>query len=337
MTLSQDPWLFAGPDAGHWKLDGRAGIEQWADAGSDPGPVGRAPAGNADVGDQYSTLKLTASATDSDPGATVTFSIAPGGPGGPTIGPARGIFSWTIPSSQGVPGIYPVTIDATDNSIPTQSATTSFTIDVQQQTNMTAVSGIAAQVGAGVLTATLQSTTTSGSIVSLAGQTVAFSVNDNGAVTPLGTAITNLEGIASLGISSVAGVSAGPLSGAIEATFAGKIVFLFVFDPTGFGLIIAAIVGLPAPYGPFQEKAKSWLQEVNIPVWIRKLVLSQERLRRVLQDERPKIATLIRQELAKDTSLSETLIERMRSEFKTIVEEAARDASQLIFLTHPCA
>ena len=77
--------------------------------------------GIPEVGPQSTTLTVTASATDSNPGAIVTYGIAPGGPVGPTIGPASGIFSWTISSAQGVPGIYPVTIDAIDISIPTLS------------------------------------------------------------------------------------------------------------------------------------------------------------------------------------------------------------------------
>ena len=177
--------------------------------------------GIPETGPQSTTLTVTASATDPNPGAIVTYSIAPGGPAGPTIGPESGIFSWTISSAQGVPGIYPVTIDAIDDSIPTQSAATSFTIDVRQQMAMTAVSGSGIQGGTNVLTATLQSTTSSGSTVPLVGQTVSFSVKDGSTVTPVGTATTNVDGVASLGGVSLTGFDAGMSSGAIEAAFAG--------------------------------------------------------------------------------------------------------------------
>ncbi|MGO9471150.1 MAG: IPT/TIG domain-containing protein [Isosphaeraceae bacterium] len=178
--------------------------------------------GIPEVGPQSTTLTVTASATDTVPGAIVSYSIAPGGPVGPTIGPASGVFSWTVWSSQGVPGIYPVTIDAIDDSVPTQSATTSFTIDIQQQTIVTAVSGSGTAGGTGALTATLQSTTSIGSTVPLAGETIAFSVNHDGTVTPLGTATTNPSGIASLGGVNLTSFSAGTFPGAIQATFAGN-------------------------------------------------------------------------------------------------------------------
>ena len=177
--------------------------------------------GISEVGPQSTTLTITASATDT-PGAIVRYSIAPGGPIGPTIGPASGVFSWTVTSSQGVPGIYPITIDAIDNSVPTQRAQTSFTIDIQQQTKVISVSGTGAVGGTGVLSATLQSTTSSGSTVPIAGQTISFSVKQGSTVTPLGTRTTNAEGLANLSGVSLAGFSAGTFTGDIEANFGGN-------------------------------------------------------------------------------------------------------------------
>ena len=79
---------------------------------------------------------------------------------------------------------------------------------------MTAVSGSGIQGGLSVLTATLQTTNSDGLPVPLVGQAVSFSLEENGTATPVGTATTNADGIASLGGVSLAGFNAGMFSGA---------------------------------------------------------------------------------------------------------------------------
>ena len=129
-----------------------------------------------------------------------------------------------------------------------------------------------------------------------------------------------------LGLESVTDAVAAVVSLLVGA-IAGKIVFLFVFDPMGFGWIVAAVLGLLALYGPFREYGKAKLQEKKIPVTVRKLVLKDAKLNELCDKERPTITSVIREELKKDTSLTDKLIESVRFQFKTIVTEAARDAT----------
>ena len=56
------------------------------------------------------------------------FSLAPGAPAGAQINPSTGLFTWT-PTA---PGVYPVTIDATDSSSPSIVDQQTFTITVGQ-------------------------------------------------------------------------------------------------------------------------------------------------------------------------------------------------------------
>jgi hypothetical protein len=76
------------------------------------------------------TANAVASATDTDPSQTLTYSLDPGAPSGATIDPKTGAFSWAVPASE-PSGSYPVTVRVTDNGNPLLSDAKSFTVIVQ--------------------------------------------------------------------------------------------------------------------------------------------------------------------------------------------------------------
>src|SRR5439155_6646917 len=89
--------------------------------------------GNQTV-NELATLAFTATATDSDvPANTITWSLTLGTPAatGATIASGTGAFSWTPTEAQG-PGVYPVTVTATDNGSPVLAGTAGFTITVNE-------------------------------------------------------------------------------------------------------------------------------------------------------------------------------------------------------------
>src|SRR6266850_1131075 len=96
-------------------------------------PVVTSP-GNRVV-DELANLAFTVTATDGDlPAQTITWTLTMGTPAatGATIGATTGAFSWTPTEVQG-PGVYPVTITATDNATPTPgSGTAAITITVNE-------------------------------------------------------------------------------------------------------------------------------------------------------------------------------------------------------------
>ena len=68
--------------------------------------------------DELDTLVFTATATDANqPPQTLTFSLGAGAPGGASIDPLSGVFSWTPPEGSG-PGTYPVKVIVTDSGTP---------------------------------------------------------------------------------------------------------------------------------------------------------------------------------------------------------------------------
>ncbi len=83
-------------------------------------------------------------------------------------------------------------------------------------TTITGVSGGGTYDGTSTLTATL-----SAGGLPVVGETIAFTVDEAGEVTPVGTATTNASGIATLPDVSLDGLSAGSYSGAVGANFAG--------------------------------------------------------------------------------------------------------------------
>ncbi len=80
-------------------------------------------------------LSFTAGAQDSDvPAQTLGFSLDAGAPAGASI-TTDGYFSWTPTEAQG-PGTYSITIYATDNGIPSQSAFQTFTVTVREMSEL---------------------------------------------------------------------------------------------------------------------------------------------------------------------------------------------------------
>lgn len=86
---------------------------------------------NDRTANEMSSITFKASASDSDAGDTLSFSLDPGAPPGSTLNAASGIFNWTPTEAQG-PGTYPITIRVTDNGIPRLSDARSFTITVNE-------------------------------------------------------------------------------------------------------------------------------------------------------------------------------------------------------------
>ena len=77
-----------------------------------PSPV-LATIGNKTVNEGF-LLSFTATATDSDAGDVLTFSLDSGAPAGAAINGASGAFTWTPTEAQG-PGSHPITVRVTDN------------------------------------------------------------------------------------------------------------------------------------------------------------------------------------------------------------------------------
>src|SRR6185436_9273127 len=76
-------------------------------------------------------LSLTVTATDGDvPAQTITYSLS-NPPEGAQINPNSGLFSWTPLEYQG-PGVYTITVVASDNSSPPLSDSKSFTVTVNE-------------------------------------------------------------------------------------------------------------------------------------------------------------------------------------------------------------
>jgi hypothetical protein len=75
------------------------------------------------------TVSFVASASDPDPGQTLTFRLLPGFPAGASINPSGGQFQWTPAPAQS-PSTNSLTVEVADNGVPRQTATRSFTIVV---------------------------------------------------------------------------------------------------------------------------------------------------------------------------------------------------------------
>src|SRR5881397_2628891 len=101
-------------------------------AGGPNNPPAVTNPGNRTVNEQ-TPLALTVTGTDPDAGQTVTWSLTSGTPAasGAAIAATTGAFSWTPTEGQG-PGIYPVTVTATDNGTPAMSGSAGFTITVNE-------------------------------------------------------------------------------------------------------------------------------------------------------------------------------------------------------------
>jgi hypothetical protein len=76
---------------------------------------------------------------------TITYSLDAGGPTGASIHPTTGVFSWTPTELQG-PGIFNITIRATDNSIPPFSNAKTFAVTVNEVNQAPVLTGISNRI-----------------------------------------------------------------------------------------------------------------------------------------------------------------------------------------------
>jgi uncharacterized protein (UPF0179 family) len=86
--------------------------------------------GNKSV-NEGSQLSFTASATNSDAGQTLTFSLGAEAPAGASINASSGAFTWTPTEAQG-PGTYNVTVRVTDNGSPNLSDSETIQVTVNE-------------------------------------------------------------------------------------------------------------------------------------------------------------------------------------------------------------
>src|SRR5262249_38585827 len=88
-----------------------------------------APIGNKSV-DEGTLLSFTATAPDPDAGQTLILSLI-GAPGGASINPTTGVFTWTPTEVQG-PGSYTFTVRVTDDGSPSLFAEELITVAVDE-------------------------------------------------------------------------------------------------------------------------------------------------------------------------------------------------------------
>lgn len=108
---------------GAYKLDGPntqayQGVGDWSDYDGLGPPGGDAPPVLQAIGNKTVTegslLTFTASATSAF-GFPILYTLGPGTPAGAAIHVSTGVFQWTPTADQG-PGIYPITVTATENA-----------------------------------------------------------------------------------------------------------------------------------------------------------------------------------------------------------------------------
>ena len=89
--------------------------------------------------EQGRTLTVTVNASDPDvPAQTLTYSLNAGAPAGATIHSTTGVVTWAVPAAQTL-GLYSLTVRATDNGTPVLFGERTFTVEVQQATNVAPV------------------------------------------------------------------------------------------------------------------------------------------------------------------------------------------------------
>ncbi len=118
---------YNGPDSFTYKAnDGQADsnivtVNITVNAVNDAPSLGNVPA--SATTDELVAYGFTASANDIDnAGQTLTFSLA-GAPGGASIDPSTGVFTWTPSEAQG-PGVYPFTVRLSDGELNTDAGIT---------------------------------------------------------------------------------------------------------------------------------------------------------------------------------------------------------------------
>jgi N-acetyl-anhydromuramyl-L-alanine amidase AmpD len=104
-------------------------------------------------------LSFTATASNSNPELTMTFSLDAGAPEGASINPTSGLFTWTPGEDQG-PGNYPITVRVADNGSPAKSDAKTFTAAVSEVNRTPVLAAIPAQTVAELSTLTFTASAT---------------------------------------------------------------------------------------------------------------------------------------------------------------------------------
>ncbi|MEP6664514.1 MAG: putative Ig domain-containing protein, partial [Verrucomicrobiota bacterium] len=89
---------------------------------------------------ELSALTFTANASDPD-GNAITFSLGTNSPSGATINSTNGFFAWTPSEEQG-PGIYSITVFATDDGTPALFDSKTFSVTVNETNSAPVLSTI---------------------------------------------------------------------------------------------------------------------------------------------------------------------------------------------------
>ena len=80
---------------------------------------------------ELTTLSFTANASDPDQGDVLTYTLDAGAPGGASINPATGQFTWTPGETDG-PGVYTITVRVRDDGVPALSDSNTTQIAVYE-------------------------------------------------------------------------------------------------------------------------------------------------------------------------------------------------------------
>jgi autotransporter-associated beta strand protein len=89
--------------------------------------------------DELTTLTVTNTATDPDPGTTLTFSLV-SPPAGMNISPTSGVLTWTPSEAQG-PGSYTIAVVVSDDAQTPSSTTNTFNVTVNEVNSAPSITG----------------------------------------------------------------------------------------------------------------------------------------------------------------------------------------------------
>ncbi|MDJ0665517.1 MAG: DUF5011 domain-containing protein [Acidimicrobiia bacterium] len=103
------------------------------------------PIGNT-AADEQTLITFTASALDPDPTDNLTFSLS-GEPGGASIDPLTGVFTWTPTEAQG-PNGYTFDVVVTDSGTPALTDSETITVTVNEVNRAPSLTPVAPQTGA---------------------------------------------------------------------------------------------------------------------------------------------------------------------------------------------
>ena len=141
-----------------------------------------APIGNKTVS-EGTLLTFTASATP-EAGGSIVYTLASGAPAGAAINASSGVFTWTPSEAQG-PGVYPITVIATETTGPNLSDSETFQVTVTEVNSPPILTTITDKT---VNEGELLAFTATASDPDLPAQTLTFSLDPGS--TPAGASIT---------------------------------------------------------------------------------------------------------------------------------------------------